>query len=421
MRFLIAAARRIRKSWRAPRRFRAWSPISKVVLAGYALMLCLNSFIGYFPARFRMKNEKFIFSKPMAVYCIAVATIFGAFYVKHIWEEFTSGKIDQRDAIKIYCYMNACGGLLNYLYQWTMCRQIVDLLNKMSLFRVINYFSVSVMSMIRAMTIVLVKIFGFPLVMQLTLVLYQRQKHPELSWTNTSRTMLPIISVSHLNNCFFCSVVISRAIFNHINKIISEILSEVNRLQTPSQMTLHKPYYRMQRFCDLADRLDELATKYALVNLYCLNHMKVTCFSLVISMGINLFSTTLGCYVQYQAFVDYVMLEKPYDISQALAHFVFLALPFLEIVLLANESQQLLNEAKEAGNLLQRMNLEHADIRFKQEVDAFWLEVCTIQFKLMPLGLLELDGSMVNKMYTTVAGFLLFLIQNDLTVRFSLK
>lgn len=37
------------------------------------------------------------------------------------------------------------------------------------------------------------------------------------------------------------------------------------------------------------------------------------------------------------------------------------------------------------------------------------------------MGLLELDGSVVTKMYSTVAGFLLFLIQNDLTLRFSLK
>lgn len=78
-------------------------------------------------------------------------------------------------------------------------------------------------------------------------------------------------------------------------------------------------------------------------------------------------------------------------------------------------------QAKVTGNLLQLITLERADIRFKQVVDAFWLEVCTIKFKLMPMGLLELNGSVVNKMYSTVAGFLLFLIQNDLTLRFSLK
>lgn len=276
----------------------------------------------------------------MAVYCFVVAMIFGAFYVQNVWMEFRSGQIDQRDAIKIYCYMNACGGLLHYFYQWSISVQIVDLLNQMSLFRVINYFSVSVVSMVRAMLLVLVKIFGFPLLMQLTLVF-----HHELSWTSTIKTMIPIIAGSHLNNCFFCSVVIARAILSHINKLLSEILSEVNRLQTPLEMLLHKPFYRMQRFCDLADQLDELATKYALVHFYCQGHLGFACFSLVISMGINLFSTTLGCYVQYQAFVDYVMLETPYDVPQALSHFVFLALPFLEIVLLANESQQLLNEA----------------------------------------------------------------------------
>lgn len=78
-------------------------------------------------------------------------------------------------------------------------------------------------------------------------------------------------------------------------------------------------------------------------------------------------------------------------------------------------------QAKETGDLLQRINLEHADVRFKQAVDALWLEVNTIKYKLMPMGLLELDGSLINKIFSTVAGFLLFLIQNDLTQRFSLK
>ncbi|KAM8704998.1 hypothetical protein ACLKA7_009454 [Drosophila subpalustris] len=421
MRLLRATARRIRESSRISRRLKTWSLISKLILAGYALMISANTLFGYFPARFSLKHEKFTFSKPMAVYCFVVAMTFGVFYVHYVWKEFRSGQINQRDAIKIYCYMNACGGLLHYLYQWTISVQIVDLLNQMSLFRVINYFSISVVSMIRAMLLVLLKIFGFPLLMQLTLIFHQRHKHLELSWTSTFKTMIPIIAGSHLNNCFFCSVVIAKAIFNHINKLLSVILLEVNRLQTPIEMQLHKPFYRMQRFCDLSDQLDELATKYVLVHIYCQGFLGFASFSLIMSMAINLFSTTLGCYVQYQALVDYVMLETPYDVPQALSHFVFLALPYLEIVLLANESQELLNEAREAGNLLQRMNLEHADVRFKQEVDAFWLKVSTIQFKLMPLGLLQLDGSMVNKMYTTVAGFLLFLIQNDLTVRFSLK
>ncbi|KAM8705000.1 hypothetical protein ACLKA7_009456 [Drosophila subpalustris] len=235
---------------------------------------------------------------------------------------------------------------------------------------------------------------AFPFIMQLTLILYQKQTHPELSWITTIRTIIPIILGNQLNNCFFGGIVIAQGLFMQINQLLREMLQEVNRMQTPVGLLLLKPYYRMQRFCELADQLDELARNYSLIAYYSREYLVLTSFSLVISLD-------------------------TYDAPRALAHFVFLLIPFLEIVLVACVSQQELNEAKEAGNLLQQMNLEHADVRFKQVVDVFWLEVCTINLKLMPMGLLELDGSMVNKMYSTVAGILLFLIQNDLNFRFS--
>jgi len=70
---------------------------------------------------------------------------------------------------------------------------------------------------------------------------------------------------------------------------------------------------------------------------------------------------------------------------------------------------------------LQRFDLQHADARFKQVVNAFWLQVVTINYKLMPLGLLELNTSLVNKVFSSAIGSLLILIQSDLTLRFSLK
>jgi len=70
---------------------------------------------------------------------------------------------------------------------------------------------------------------------------------------------------------------------------------------------------------------------------------------------------------------------------------------------------------------LQQFDLQHADARFKQVVHAFWLQVVTIDWKLEPLGLLELNTSLVNTVFSAVTGFLLILIQSDLTLRFSLK
>lgn len=217
-------------------------------------------------------------------------------------------------------------------------------LNNIPLFSTINYFNISYMSQSLSVMCAVLKMFAFPLIMQLTLILYQKQTHPELSWTNTSRTIIPIILGNQLNNCFFGGIVIAQGLFMQINKLLREMLHEVNRMQSPLGMLLLKPYYRMQRFCELADKLDELSNKYTQIANYSREYLVLTSFSLVISMAINLFSTTLGCYMQYQAVANYIMIEDTYDIPRALAHFVFLLIPFLEIVLVARVSQQELNE-----------------------------------------------------------------------------
>ncbi|KAH8359928.1 hypothetical protein KR093_009592 [Drosophila rubida] len=420
MRFLKAATRRIRFSWQTLG-VCSWSLISKVVLVCVSITVLQNNLYGLLPCRFSISRRKFVFSKSMAIYCFMVATIFGIYYVNHMWKEYASGQLGQLDIIQIYCYVNTIAALLNYVTQWAIMGDILHFVNNLPLFSTINYFDITLMSVRRSVIFVLIKMFGFPLMLQLAALFYQKHKQTELSWMHSSITMIPILLGNQLNNCFFGGILIAHGLFMHINKVLRQMLAEVNRLQTPLGMFLHKPYYRMQRFCDLADQLDELARKYTQIANFSRKYLVLTSFSLVLSLAINLFTTTLACYMQYQSIADYVFIEEAYDVTKALSHFVFLLVPFLEIILMARVSQQELNEAKEAGDLLQRMNMEHADVRFKEVADAFWLEVCTINLKLMPMGLLELDGSVVNKLYSTVAGFLLFLIQNDLNFRFSIK
>lgn len=78
-------------------------------------------------------------------------------------------------------------------------------------------------------------------------------------------------------------------------------------------------------------------------------------------------------------------------------------------------------QTRKTGDLLQQIDLQNADVRFKQVVHSFWLHVSTINYKLVPLGLLELNTNLVNSVFSSVTGFLLILIQSDLTLRFSLK
>ncbi|EDV92810.1 putative gustatory receptor 97a [Drosophila grimshawi] len=417
MQYVKAAGRRIKLSWNKPRRTDSWILASKVLLCWIAVSIVQNIAYGLYPGRFCWKQNQFVFNKLLGIYCLAVATFFGIFYGNRIWEDYDNGKIDLRNPIQIYCYMNACVGLFNYVTQWTIMPEILSFQNSIPLFSTINFLNISMRSAGRPLVLACLKWFGCPLLLQLTLTLY----HSQQNWMITLKIMIPIYLANQINNCFFGSMVMAELVIAEINNKLRSIVAEVNRLQTPSEMILQKRFYRMQRFCDLADRVDELKNKYTMSTGYSIAYLELTAFSLVVSMAINLISTTLGCYTLYQAVADHLLLEQPYNVIQSLVHLVFIVVPFTEMYLLARISQKAIEQAKETGNMLQQINQEHADIRFKQVVDAFWLDVSLIKYKLVPMGLFELNNSVTNIILSTVAGFLLFLIQNDLTLRFSLN
>lgn len=440
MQLLKAARRRIRLLWRLPQRLSNSLTSSQVVLVSVVILILQNIVYGIFPCRFNFKRKKFVFSLPLAIYSFAVATLFSAYYGRHLWQAYSEKQLTLRDPVKIYSHMYACAAMLNYVTQWAMVPEILRFQNNLELFKTMDYFRLTLGTVTPATLLTGLKLFGCPLLLQLTLIIYQRYTNPELSWLKTVYTMFPIYLGNQLNNCFFGGIIVTRHVLIEINKRLREIQVEVNRLQTPLEMLLHKHYYRMRRFCELADRLDELASKYTVSTSSSMDYLDLTAFSLVMYMAINLTSTTLGIYTQYQAFADFLMLDISYEISRALAHLVFLLIPMADIYVLSRVCQQVIDEviiffiynniiqtlhfllqANETGNLLQRINLRHSDVRFNQVVDALWLEVKTIKYQLVPMGLLELDGSLFTIIFSTVSGFLLFLIQNDLTQRFSLK
>ncbi|XP_001358268.2 putative gustatory receptor 97a [Drosophila pseudoobscura] len=406
-----------------PRRFNRWKFQSKIVLPCLTITIFLNTLYGIYWGRFSVKRQKFIFSKPVAVYSVLVGLTFAVYYVWQVYEEFTSGRISSRDTIKIYCYMNVCICLLNYVTQWGITGSIIRFQNSVPLFRVSNALDMSMMIVWRAVLDAVLKMILCPLIVYVTLILYQNRAHPEMEWTSKTsvKTMLPLIISNQVNNCFFGGLVISNLMIAAINKRIRSIVREVNMMQTPLQMELQKPYYRMRRCCELADSLDKLVIKYVLTVSRSRGYLRFTDWSMVMSMVMNLIGITLGFYNEYLAIADYYINEEPFDLHQAIVQLVFLAVPFMELILVSRISSQMLQENKKTGDLLQRIDLQYADVRFRQVVNSFWLQVSTIEYKLMPLGLLELNSSLVNTIFAAVTGFLLILIQSDLTLRFSLK
>ncbi|XP_002041432.2 putative gustatory receptor 97a [Drosophila sechellia] len=425
MRFLRRQTRRLRSIWQRslPVRVRREKLHTQLVTTCVYGTIFLNILYGVYLGRFSFRRKKFVFSKAVTIYSLFVATFFALFYIWNIYKEISTGQISLRDTIGIYCYMNVCVCLFNYVTQWEKTLQIIRFQNSVPLFKVLDSLDISAMIMWRAFIYSLLKIVFCPFIAYITLILYQRRSHPESQWTSvtTTKTMLPLIVSNQINNCFFGGLVIANLIIAAVNQKLHGIVKEANMLQSPVQMNLHKPYYRMRRFCELADLLDELTRKYGVTACRSKNYLRFTDWSMVLSMMMNLLGITMGCYNQYLAIADHYINGEPFDLFLAIVLVVFLAVPFLELVMVARISNEILMETRRTGELLQRFDLQHADARFKQVVNAFWLQVITIDYKLMPLGLLELNTSLVNKVFSSVTGSLLILIQSDLTLRFSLK
>ncbi|XP_023031422.1 putative gustatory receptor 97a [Drosophila willistoni] len=406
-----------------PRRWRRWPFQSKAVLVCLAITIFQNTLYGIYLYRFSNKHKKFIPSRTVTIYCVTVVSLFVYFYLGRIHDEFVNGNISPRDTVKIYVYMNVCLCLFNYVHQWILIVPVARFQNRVPLFQILNACDISIMLVWRALILTLIKMIGCPVAVHVALKVYDAHRPPRSdSHLSANMTMIPLMIGNQLSNCFFGGIVVTNLVLAAINRRVMNILKEVNTLQTPLQLYLQKEYYRMRRFCELADQLDHLALMYTISTGLSKGYLSLTDLSIILSMTINFIGVTVGFYNQYLALADYYINEEgTYDILEALVHLVFLVVPFVEIAILGRVSHHLVDEAKRTGYLLQNMNLQYADIRFKQVVDAFWFQVLTIDYKLMPLGLLELNMTLVNKIFSAVTGFLLILIQTDLTLRFSLK
>ncbi|KAH8313531.1 hypothetical protein KR067_007542 [Drosophila pandora] len=425
MRSVIRKIRRLLFAWQrlVPARFRWYKVHSQLVLICLTGIIFFNILFGVYLGRFDFRRRKFVFSKLVTAYSFAMATIFVAYYIWHVYEEMSTGQLSRSHTIEIYCYMNVCVCLINYVTQWEKTSQIIGFQNSVPLFEILNSMDVSLKVVTKSFTYSTIKTIACPLIEYVALSLYQRRAHPELNWTSfaTARTMLPVLVANQINNCFFGGLVIADLVVNAINQKLEDLVKEANMLQTPLQMGLHKPYYRMRRFCELADGLDEMVEKYYYCAILSKGYLRFTDWSMVLSLLMNLIGITLGFYNQYMAIADHYINEEPFDFYLAIVLLVFLSVPFMELVMVARISNQTLRETRKTGDLLQQIDLQNADVRFKQVVHSFWLHVSTINYKLMPLGLLELNTNLVNSVFSSVTGFLLILIQSDLTLRFSLK
>ncbi|XP_016959635.1 putative gustatory receptor 94a [Drosophila biarmipes] len=365
-------------------------------------------------------RERFRFSKAYLAYALLWTTAFSLVYGRQIYKDYLQGQINLKDAITLYSYMNITVAVINYVTQMIISDHVAKMMSRVPFFDTLKSLRLDSRSLYKSITLALVKTIVFPLTLEVAFILQQRRQHPEMSLIWTVYRLFPLVISNLLNNCYFGAMVIVKEMLNALNVRLESQLQEVNLLQREDQLKMFTKYYRMQRFCSLADELDKLAHRYKLIYVHSGKYLTPMSLSMILSLICHLLGITVGFYSLYYAIADTFILGKPYDGLGSLINLVFLLISLAEVTLLSHLCNHLLVATRRSAVILQQMNLSHADRRYRQAVHSFTLLVTVTKFQIKPLGLYELDMRLISNVFSAVAMFLLILVQADLSQRFKM-
>ncbi|XP_017845959.1 putative gustatory receptor 94a [Drosophila busckii] len=389
---------------------------AKLVQMLLVILIIMLTLFGLFANRFSLSGrQRFVFSKKYLAYSIFVTLLFSFIYLREIYLETD---YDYRDAVKLYTYMNITVAIINFVTQMFMSNQVARMMSKVPLFETLKQLHIERAAIKRSVILALIKVIGFPLVMELALMWQQKRNEPHLSLVWTLYKLLPMIISNFLNNCYFGAMIIAKNIIETINAKLRTQVQQVNFMQQAQELENRSRYYRIQQFCNFADELDNLAFIYKIVCSQATDYMALMSLSVVLSLICHLLGITVGVFNQYYAIAQTIFEHKPYDGFGALINIVFLIISLLEIMMLALLSNNILLTTQTTGSVLQELKLLEADWRYRQSVHTFSLQVVIINYRIKPMGLFEIDIALMNSVLSTVASFALILVQSDLSQRF---
>lgn len=399
-----------------------WNPIqgkNMLVQLLIVTLIFMLTLFGLFANRYSWRGRKrFVFSKKYLAYAMLVTVLFTSVYIRQMYLDYTNAQLNLRDAVKLYSYMNTTVAILNFVNQMLLSKKVARMMSNVPLFETLNELHIDINKIKKSVILALIKVIGFPLALEMALVLQQKRNEPQLYWTWSLYKLFPMIISNFLNNCYFGAMIIAKNIMETLNERLKMLVQQVNFMQQEIRKNLYSKYHRIQHYCTLADELDVLAVKYKIICIQATKYMALMSLSIVLSLICHLLGITVGFYNQYYAIAETFIGGKRYDAFGALINLVFLAISISEVALLTYVSNDILIATRTTGIILQEIKLQQADWRFRQCVHAFSLQVDTIKYKIKPMGLFEIDTSLISSVISTVASFSLILVQSDLSQRF---
>lgn len=311
--------------------------IAKYVVGIITFIICL---FGLSCNTYSFRRGRYYTSRLLFIWCLLLFITVTVVYIRKTCADFKANELDLKNAVKLYYYMNVIATLVNYGSQLYHKTSIAYFYGRVPFFDTIRYLDIQPKVVKFAALMIFVKVILFPIIIETVLILRVIHKGENNSIWSTLYTLYPIVMTNFLPNCIFGAFIVCRELMVALNKHLSRVEHEANYYQDVKQMILHKPFYRMQIFCNLSDKLDELAIKYSDICLYTLEYMKIGAVPLLAAFICNLFGITVQFFQQYKSIADTMINNDGYNVFDALTNGVFLLISFSEIALhslIANE------------------------------------------------------------------------------------
>ncbi|XP_061394421.1 putative gustatory receptor 94a [Musca vetustissima] len=341
---------------------------------------------------------------------VAVTTL----SLRQLYIAYNDDKINLANAEILYYYIGIVAVILTYILQLVRSNEIKTFVSQVPLLELMDYFELNQRAVKSSIVKIVVKTLLFPIILEINLIIRQRRK-------DTVINLFPLVASNFLPNCVFSALVICYHYMQALNSYLEKVEKDANLYQDVKQMILHKPFHRMQAFCNMADKLDELSEKYSIICKNILKYVEINSVAILAALLCNLFAITGGLFQQYNALADTLINKESYDLFDAMTNGVFLAIAIADIALYGSMANDCLEMVQETSIILKRIQLNNCDIRFRQSVERFSLQIFVENFKIQPMGMLEINVGLLHDVLSAVTSFLLILIQSDLTLRFSLK
>ena len=314
-------------------------------IIGFLITVC--ALLGLNCNMYSFRTKKFYIDTCLVIWCLISMFIFAWLYLKKLYDGFINDEFVIENAVSLFYYMNVIGGLLNYCSQILVGKGFTNLFNNSNVFEAMDYLSVDLKMLQSQIVLVVTKIILYPLVTEITLILqHLREDEDDTNVLWTLFTLYPLILSNVIPNCFFGIMILSRQGILALNQDLLNVEKEANFIQNPQQMGLHKHYYRMHRFCNLADKLDELLRMYSMICYSTMNYVNLSAIPIIAALLCNLFAITAGFFRQYYSLADTLINEESYDAFNAITNAVFLIISLIEVALHSFVAEQIVQAVR---------------------------------------------------------------------------